>query len=218
MFADKLLTVVCAVSFVLCISCDPYDSFNGWFNKSFLDYLGIEEIVKNQEWGFMTDERLRETSNIGGVRRVIVEDQISMEEHEIWDWNDAVFDVYIREDSTTITLLAAMGTKELYVAGREVHSLFNVHPSFRVDTRMGNYEPVSFRIKTISWNVNDIPVQVRLEGKTYDLLAEPGKAPNKICTGTDFDWCREGEDIKLKYPKFKIWCMLGAFGDDSWYR
>ena len=158
------------------------------------------------------------------TKRVIVEDLISSITYEHlpgisdWDYNDAVFDVSIEEDSTTITLLAAMGTQPLYVAGKEIHQMFGVLPQIIVDTRINRFKPVSFKIKTRTKNINEIPVLVDNGSKIYDLYADRGKAPAKICVGTDYDWCDERLDIRSKYPKFREWVSSRKYDNNEWYR
>ena len=155
--------------------------------------------------------------------RIIVEDLLSQPSlkprKSDWDYNDAVFDYNIQEDYTTITLLAAMGTIPLYIAEREVHEAFGTFPSAIVDTRkQTQYQPVTWKFKTISQNPNDIPIYIKTPQQVYKLTATKGHAPSKINVGQDFDWMDEGEHIAGRYPRFKEYAEKGEWKNNEWNR
>ena len=50
-----------------------------------------------------------------------------------------------------------------------------------------------------------IPVEVTSEGHSYELTAEFGEAPGKICTYIGLPWTDEYVDIKDAYPTFTTW-------------
>lgn len=149
------------------------------------------------------------------VKRIIVEDLVASNNLEHlsesdWDYNDAVFDVSYSDGISTITLLAAGGTLPLYVAGHEVHAEFGecLHP-INVYGSITN-SPVSFQVRG-----DYIPVIVVNKGIQYELLASVGRAPAKICVGTDYQWCNERQHIKQKYPRFVDYCTNRI---ENWYK
>lgn len=158
--------------------------------------------------------------------RVIVEDlpatitSIVLNESD-FDYNDAVFDVTFRETKIDITVHACGGTLPLYVAGIEVHGLFNLPTStaFINKNRMEKREPITFHIERGNYNnANDIPVRVVYGGEEYAITAFQGEAPAKICVGTDYVWCDEGVDIKKVYPKFVDWAKNNNYTSNEWYK
>lgn len=136
--------------------------------------------------------------------RIIAED---LGEIGDFDFNDVVFDVYIEEndgntdddDNAVVTLLAAGGTLPLYVAGKEVHELFGVSPDEMVNTGKGpNRTPVIFRVPNIS-NILNIEIKVVDGDSEYELEVKRGKAAQKICVSTDFEYPAEGVNIDTIY-------------------
>ena len=144
-----------------------------------------------------------------------------------FDFNDVVFDAIIYTDGTTdITLLAAGGTLDLTVAGVEVHGEqgFNVgktndmwhmvntgEPGYKPYTNhpIEKKDPVHFIAKEKYYRLIDIPIVVRKQqGENityYQLTAEKGKAPQKICVPIGFKWDDEYISITKAYPAFKDW-------------
>ena len=147
--------------------------------------------------------------NITYKKRIICEDLGAIGD---WDFNDVVFDALIKDGKTYIKLLAAGGTLELTVAGKEVHSEFGIPTSTMVNTNNGTVrkDPVEFEIDFEYLSYNDIPVIVRSKNganvyTTYELKTKIGAAPQKIAVATDFEWCDERESIEDKYPAFKTY-------------
>lgn len=159
-------------------------------------------------------------------KRIIVEDLVATNNLEHltesdWDYNDAVFDVYIEDGVATIVLQAAGGTLPLYVGGKEVHEMFGVNVKVPVNVGTGvEKDTVTFTINVANDDINNIPVIVHNKGEEYELLANIGQAPAKICVGTDYEWCSERQHIKQKYPKFVEWSTRNPmqYGDNYWYR
>ena len=124
-----------------------------------------------------------------------------------FDFNDVVFDAKIRKDGTTeITLLAAGGTLELTVAGEEVHEKFGVGVTDMVNTGKMVRNPVTFTAAQKYTNLIDIPIIVRQQNgehiTSFELTAEKGKAPQKICVPVGTKWPDEYVSIAKTYPNF----------------
>lgn len=140
-----------------------------------------------------------------------------------FDFNDVVFDVkYITNKKAEITVLAAGGKLPVYIGdrslGNEIHALYGVSLSTMVNTNRSHLEgfvasseviakdPVTFTIDVKSTNPNDIPVYVGVDQETgYELSANEGVPPHKICVPTEVDWSNETFDIQIHYPKFRDW-------------
>ena len=146
-----------------------------------------------------------------GQQRVFVEDLITNEDlNKIdpsdWDFNDAVFDAYISNGQAIITLLAAGGTLDLTVGGKEVHQAFGVSQETMVNTGSGpDRAPVMFHIACSSTNAKDIPVIVTTKkGEKITLTANQGDPTQKIAADMEdhVKWMKERTHIKNGYPKF----------------
>ena len=153
------------------------------------------------------------------AKRIICEDLGTTDD---WDFNDVVFDALIKDGKTYIKVLAAGGTISLKVADKEVHELFKVGIKDMVNTGIISKDPVEFVVDFAYDNYNAIPVVVednRTAGQfiSYSLKAEVGKAPQKICVETDYEWCSERQNIEEKYPLFTNYVGNPGIGYD-WYR
>ena len=160
-----------------------------------------------------------------GSQRIFVEDLITSDLNNIdpsdWDFNDAVFDVFIKYNPNwmdgnyaVITLRAAGGTLPLTIAGKEVHQLFGVAQDKMVNTGYASgaeVAPVMFRLtgsQVTSGNAKDIPVIVTAkDGKQYTLTAEPGQPTQKIAApiANHVKWLKERTHIKEGYSTFMQW-------------
>ena len=160
-----------------------------------------------------------------GSQRIFVEDLITSDLNNIdpsdWDFNDAVFDVFVKYDQynmnsnyAVITLRAAGGTLPLTIAGKEVHQLFGVAQDKMVNTGYASgaeVAPVMFRLtgsQVTSGNAKDIPVIVTAkDGKQYTLTAEPGQPTQKIAApiANHVKWLKERTHIKEGYSTFMQW-------------
>ena len=141
-----------------------------------------------------------------------------------FDFNDVVFYAKVWESGMTeITLLAAGGTLSLTVAGREVHEAFGVGQTTMVNTKESTgkgaeKDPFYFIAENTYSSLIDIPVVVRTKDAagnvtSYELSAEMGKAPQKICVPKGFKWCKEYKSLAEVYPGFKSWTTGAA---DTW--
>ena len=160
-----------------------------------------------------------------GSQRIFVEDLITSDLNNIdpsdWDFNDAVFDVFVKYDQynmnsnyAVITLRAAGGTLPLTIAGKEVHQLFGVAQDKMVNTGYASgaeVAPVMFRLtgsQVTSGNAKDIPVIVTAkDGKQYTLTGEQGEPTQKIAApiANHVKWLKERTHIKEGYSTFMQW-------------
>lgn len=138
-----------------------------------------------------------------------------------FDFNDVVFYAKVWNDGVTeIWLLAAGGTLNLTVAGQEVHEAFGVSQSTMVNTKESTgkgaeKDPFYFVASNKYNSLIDIPVVVRTKDAagnvtSYELSAEMGKAPQKICVPKGFKWCKEYQSLSTVYPGFKSWTTGAA--------
>ena len=202
---------------------------NEWLGKEVAE--GSADAVQvNGKWylvggadGYYSDWIVRiipgEKKAVKGDIRVIAED-LSVNENSDFDFNDVVFDVkfnYPEQNKTTITLLAAGGTLPLYVGGQEVHKMFGVSTKTMVNTGAGaSKAPVSFVLDgTFENNAKNIVVKVERESVPVEITAERGKVASKIAVGSDYEWCKERQDIEVKYPAFGKY-VKGEVGDNWW--
>lgn len=147
-----------------------------------------------------------------GQQRIFVEDLITSDNLEDvdpsdWDFNDAVFDAFIKDGVAIITLRAAGGTLNLTVGGKEVHQAFGVSQETMVNTGKGpDIAPVMFRINCSSTNAVDIPVIVTTKkGTPITLTAEAGKPTQKLAANQEdhVKWLLERHHISdTGYPSF----------------
>lgn len=148
--------------------------------------------------------------------RIMAEDLGSVGD---FDFNDVVFDVDYRSGGQAeITVHAAGGTLPLYVAGQEVHELFDVPTDVMINTGAGSPEGVSktsrsFMVSGLtSTNPIDIPIIVINEDDlAYEIDASQGQAPGKICVPTSTRWTRERVNIKSAYTEFPRWIENKTF-------
>ena len=133
-----------------------------------------------------------------------------------FDFNDVVFYAKVWESGMTeITLLAAGGTLNLTVAGQEVHKAFGVPQTTMVNTeestgKGATKDPFYFVAEKTYSRLIDIPVVVSTKNNagnvtSYELSAEMGKAPQKICVPKGFRWCKEYKSLSIAYPGFREW-------------
>ena len=144
-----------------------------------------------------------------GYSKVVEEGRIICEDLGTigdFDFNDVVFDATIYEDGTSrITILAAGGTLDISVAGTNIGEVMGK----MVNTGLATVPEYSFTVSGYN-SLIDIPIVVSKTDNagnvtSYQLSAEMGKAPQKICVPKTFKWCKEYKSIKDAYPKFKDW-------------
>lgn len=158
--------------------------------------------------GFYADWIIKiSPANYTDAKRIIAEDLGNSDD---FDFNDVVFDVALnKQGATVITLQAAGGILPLYIqVGNEkveVHERFGVPVISMVNTGLSQMPPVVFRLPA-SNTIDDVIVSVvDKEAGEYILKADCGKAPQKICVPTTYEWTSERQSIESKYPKFSDW-------------
>jgi len=165
--------------------------------------------------------------------RVFAEDLIGENLDDIqasdWDFNDAVFDVYVdrhnflqnydpnKPTQTVIVLYAAGGTKHLTVGGVEVHEAFGVKDGSypMINTEGSSIEkPVAiFRLNQVFNNPNEVKVVLE---NSIELTAKTGNVPMKLCVPTGTKWLKEKTLISKGYPEFPEY-VKNASAHSTWY-
>lgn len=151
-----------------------------------------------------------EGNSIKEEGRIICEDMGTIGD---FDFNDVVFDATIYNDGTTkITLLAAGGTLDVTVDGVNVGEVMGK----MVNTGLTNVNNYVFESQNKYNTLIEIPIVVTRTDEagnvtSYELSAEMGKAPQKICVPKTFRWCKEYKSIKDAYPGFTEWVTGGKF-------
>lgn len=168
------------------------------------DYIYNDWIVKLVPGKGQGGDKVKESG------RIICEDLGTIGD---FDFNDVVFDATIYESGkTVITILAAGGTLDITVAGVNTAVLGKL-----INTGLGERkEAYTFTAQDNYNSLIEIPIIVSKkdaagEITSYELSAEIGKAPQKICVPTTFKWCKEYKSISLAYPGFKTWVTGGKF-------
>lgn len=134
-----------------------------------------------------------------------------------FDFNDVVFHAEYQDNGDIkIKVLAAGGTLKITIDGVEV--TLGKMTNTGINEELVN--PQEFTIKAVNnrpkyANLKDIPVVVYPDGQeaiSYELVAEPGKAPQKFCTYVNVRWADEYVNIKRAYPHFTEWVNNGNPG------
>ena len=152
-----------------------------------------------------------------------------------WDFNDLVYDIArMGNGNKIVTVYAAGGTLPIYIGDVEVHEKFaQANPTLGITTatmintgKGPNVAPVTFELigegnKWVNMDTEKIPVYVDGPDGTVELIAEKGKAPQKIKVACDYDWCTERQNIKTKYTKFEDYVAHPEnynLTDNKWYK
>lgn len=119
------------------------------------------------------------------------------------DFNDIVFDATIKSNgSIEVKVLAAGGTLPVWIGGVKVEL------GEMTNTGVNNDKPI--QVITIPASkgyktLKAIPVEVQNGDLKYELTAEYGEAPGKICTYINVPWADEYVKISKAYADFKSW-------------
>ena len=170
--------------------------------------------------------------------RIIAEDLSVGEGDEDFDFNDVVIDVYYGEEGyAKAKILAAGGTLDLKVDGKEVHNLFskannnvdcagkmiNTNGTNSADANVRSRslddltEPVitlTNEVKTLAQARDNIKIEVYKNNKWIDLEAVVGKVASKVRVGTDYQWKDERQYVGDSFKAF----VSGNASYDEWYQ
>ncbi len=153
-------------------------------------------------WWVVLIEEATQKLDVVEEGRIMCED---LGDADDFDFNDVVFDAKRFNNGTIeVTLIAAGGELPITVAGKDVHSLIGT----MVNT--GSNEGTTYTFTTTGSSIKNIPVVVYPEGTgvdavKYELNAEIGKAPQKICTPRGSHYSEEKVRIDRAYSDFTTW-------------
>lgn len=150
---------------------------------------------------------------------MIIAEDLSANNASDFDFNDVVFLVGYKNDTTYVKILAAGGELPLYVAQYEIHEALGIGPKEIVNTGWSEAEPVELKIADTRIEPVDIQIIVyKDEELPLPLLAPQGKPAAKIyIPDTNFEWANERENLKEKYPKFKSY-VEDENGPEEWWK
>ena len=175
--------------------------------------------------GFFNDRVIKivpgDGSKFGYTDRVICEDLGTTDDS---DFNDVAFDIRYADGGAYFRVVSVGGIYPLYVAGNEVHKMFGAQPkadgTYQI---LGERTSDEFFVRGAT-KAADIKVEVTYIDKsgtstaaptsTFELTADQGKVPQKICVSPKFQLCAERQNIGDKYPAFKDYV---AHPNVEWY-
>ena len=124
-----------------------------------------------------------------------------------FDFNDVVFYAKVWESGKAdIEILAAGGTLDIAVAGVKIGEVMGK----MVNTGLKSVPTYSFTAANTYNSLIEIPIVVSKTDAagnvtSYELSAQMGKAPQKICVPKGFRWCKEYKSLAEAYTGFKDW-------------
>ena len=124
-----------------------------------------------------------------------------------FDFNDVVFYAKVWESGKAdIEILAAGGTLDIEVAGVKIGDVMGK----MVNTSLKSVPTYSFTAANTYNSLIEIPIVVSKTDAagnvtSYELSAQMGKAPQKICVPKGFRWCKEYKSLAEAYTGFKDW-------------
>ena len=124
-----------------------------------------------------------------------------------FDFNDVVFYAKVWESGKAdIEILAAGGTLDIAVAGVKIGDVMGK----MVNTSLKSVPTYSFTAANTYNSLIEIPIVVSKTDAagnvtSYELSAQMGKAPQKICVPKGFRWCKEYKSLAEAYTGFKDW-------------
>ena len=187
---------------------------NYYYDYKFCQYngmyfLGLYNYISNKPdyWVIAIAQANKAEDELKEEGRVLCEDMGTVGD---FDFNDVVFDVQIFESGKiVIDIKAAGGTLPITVAGEAVALGEMTNTGVKDADKTQQITIDAETAKTNKWfTIKDIPVVVYPAGDSaipYELVAEPGKAPQKICTCRGVYWPDEYVSIKDAYVDFEDW-------------
>ena len=124
-----------------------------------------------------------------------------------FDFNDVVFYAKVwKSGKADIEILAAGGTLDIEVAGVKIGDVMGK----MVNTSLKSVPTYSFTAANTYNSLIEIPIVVSKTDAagnvtSYELTAQMGKAPQKICVPKGFRWCKEYKSLAEAYTGFKDW-------------
>jgi len=184
------------------------------YDYKFLDYtkdghtffLVAFPITKNNGttiWWIVLIEEATQKLDVVEEGRIMCED---LGDTDDFDFNDVVFDAKRFNNGTIeVTLIAAGGELPITVAGVDVHAKIGS----MVNTGRNEGSTYTFPVTGYS-SIKNIPVIVYPDGigeeaVKYQLNAEIGKVPQKICTPRGCHYPEEKVNINDAYSEFSTW-------------
>ena len=134
------------------------------------------------------------------------------------DFNDLVFDAVIHNDgSADLTILASGATYDIYIGGPKGQGGKKVDIGKMTNTGVNSASTRTMHFDS-SYGFTDlrsIPVWVDNGELEYELTADYGEAPGKICTYLNVPWAKEYISIKKAYSQFDLWVQHAT--PDDWF-
>ena len=170
--------------------------------------------------------------------RIIAEDLSAGEDDDDFDFNDVVIDVYYGDQGQAkAKILAAGGTLQLKVDGKEVHEEFskannnidcagkmintNGTNSADANVRSKSLDGLTAPVITLSKEVktpiqarDNIKIEVFKNNQWIELEAAIGKVASKVRVGTDYVWKDERSYVGDGFKAF----VAGTASYDEWYQ
>ena len=182
--------------------------------KSFTEPIVAFGLENGEYWVMRLGVAQNTTNNVMAEGRILCEDMGAND----FDFNDVVFDAKIMGNGDIkITVLAHGGELGISIDGQEV----TLPPM--TNTGLASAEPYEFTIPAKEGgepkytDINDIPVQVIPDGEkannAYDLTAEIGQAPQKVCVPIGIDWPDEYVAINRAYSPFESYVSIHTMDD-----
>ena len=219
-----------------CVNQGAYPKMN---NMEFIKGLGGRDYIFS-DWivtltpatHFTQKEIVTPPTPSNANLRIIAEDLSVGDGDEDFDFNDVVFDVYYgAANEAKAVILAAGGTLDLKVDGREVHALFGSQYAGKMINTNGtknsdanvraksvdDLAPVEItltkEVRTPAQARDNIKVEVYKNGQWVELTAIQGKVASKVRVGTDYTWSDEREFVGNGFKAY----VAGQANYNDWY-
>lgn len=195
------------------ITPSAYHKENGeWLLKE--SFLVIQFPPKNKNadpshWIIRIGEAKLSSEDIKAEGRVLCEDMGAND----FDFNDVVFDAWIMgSGDIKIKVLAHGGTLPIAIDGQEVTLGQMTNTGVNTDNNLQDITIPAVSVGNPKYkSIAAIPVTVNPNGEagtSYNLEANVGTAPQKICAPINTLWPKEYTKISLAYSPFDTWVNM----------
>lgn len=195
------------------ITPSAYHKENGeWLLKE--SFLVIQFPPKNKNaapshWIIRIGEAKLSSEDIKAEGRVLCEDMGAND----FDFNDVVFDAWIMGNGDIkIKVLAHGGTLPIAIDGQEVTLGQMTNTGVNTDNNLQDITIPAVSVGNPKYkSIAAIPVTVNPNGEagtSYNLEANVGTAPQKICAPINTLWPKEYTKISLAYSPFDTWVNM----------